>query len=581
MLQFDESYFEPSIVDDFYVKPMVKRAWASQLEVLSVIDQICKRHNIQYFAEYGTLLGAIRHKGFIPWDDDLDIGMMREDYEKFHKFARQELPEGMELLSVRDYEDFDQLLARVVNSRTVNMNPEFLEKYHGCPYCCGVDIFITDRLPRNPEQNEIMYQLMYASGGLARYWKESDEVTADMWESLTAVEKGTGRTIDRTKNIPNQLYNLCEAICMMFQDEDADEVAMAVNLTQNREAYTIPSEYYKSYIEVPFETITIPVPIGYQEILVKRYGPNYMTPIKRWGTHDYPFYKSQEKDLVDYHKVRGMEIPAKYDVMPNPVPNPFWGVTHHRSLAKEQEAASNCGLYELRMEDLADYQEKGLPWRPQGIIVKADLLLQVGVKMIMDSALALGAKYFVIETLNFQNVEELDKELFDAIEELRWTDLNCYIENGFDIDELGNIRRNPYSDTKAISETIGAFNMYCGRDCFKMCLNIGYANVLHQNIRAMIDSIKDGLGLIHMNDNNGVENLKQMPYTFGTGRGAQTTDYTGILQALIRNEFYGGIVMDVDGLWENLPESLQGSYLNLLNSIGRDWTVRIVNERKE
>ena len=66
---------------------MMKRAWAAQLEVLQRIDEVCGKYNIEYFANWGTLLGAIRHKGYIPWDDDLDIGMKRMDYERFLKIA--------------------------------------------------------------------------------------------------------------------------------------------------------------------------------------------------------------------------------------------------------------------------------------------------------------------------------------------------------------------------------------------------------------------------------------------------------------------------------------------------------------
>lgn len=80
MLQFPDSYFEDEVRDGFYVPSMIKRAWATALDVLCEVDRICCKYNIKYYAEWGTLLGAVRHAGFIPWDDDLDIGMMRTDY---------------------------------------------------------------------------------------------------------------------------------------------------------------------------------------------------------------------------------------------------------------------------------------------------------------------------------------------------------------------------------------------------------------------------------------------------------------------------------------------------------------------
>ena len=93
MLEFSDDFFKGEEIDGFYVQPVLKRCWAATMELLSIIDSICKRHGITYFADWGTLLGAIRHKGYIPWDDDMDITMTRINYEKFIKVAPNELPE--------------------------------------------------------------------------------------------------------------------------------------------------------------------------------------------------------------------------------------------------------------------------------------------------------------------------------------------------------------------------------------------------------------------------------------------------------------------------------------------------------
>lgn len=75
----------------------MKRAWAAKLELLQIIIDICNKYDITYFAEYGTLLGAIRHKGFIPWDDDVDIALKRPDYNKLIRVLPSELPNGIAL----------------------------------------------------------------------------------------------------------------------------------------------------------------------------------------------------------------------------------------------------------------------------------------------------------------------------------------------------------------------------------------------------------------------------------------------------------------------------------------------------
>ena len=92
-MEFLDSYFEDEVREGFYVPSLMKRAWAAQMELLEVVQNICDKHQIPLYAEWGTLLGAVRHKGRIPWDDDIDMCMLREDYEKFSKIIDAELPE--------------------------------------------------------------------------------------------------------------------------------------------------------------------------------------------------------------------------------------------------------------------------------------------------------------------------------------------------------------------------------------------------------------------------------------------------------------------------------------------------------
>ena len=79
-MTFSHSFFEDEIRCDFLVPSMVKRTWAAQMEILDDLAGACQKAGLEYFAEWGTLLGTIRHGGFIPWDDDVDICMKRRDY---------------------------------------------------------------------------------------------------------------------------------------------------------------------------------------------------------------------------------------------------------------------------------------------------------------------------------------------------------------------------------------------------------------------------------------------------------------------------------------------------------------------
>lgn len=76
-MDFSTDFYRDEVRCGFYVPTAIKQAWGAELTVLAEIDRICRKHNIKYYAEWGTLLGAIRHGGFIPWDDDMDIVMLR------------------------------------------------------------------------------------------------------------------------------------------------------------------------------------------------------------------------------------------------------------------------------------------------------------------------------------------------------------------------------------------------------------------------------------------------------------------------------------------------------------------------
>ena len=72
-MEVSNSYLEDEVREGFFVPSIMKRAWTVELQVLEEVDKLCQRHGISWFAEWGTLLGAVRHQGFIPWDDDIDV----------------------------------------------------------------------------------------------------------------------------------------------------------------------------------------------------------------------------------------------------------------------------------------------------------------------------------------------------------------------------------------------------------------------------------------------------------------------------------------------------------------------------
>ena len=111
------------------------RVHEANLKLLKEIDRICRKYKIKYMIDSGTLLGAVRHQGFIPWDDDADVIFTRPNYEKFLKVAGRELPEGMTLLrpeDIRGGKVFYDFTTRIIydNSR-VHEDNEQMQFYEG------------------------------------------------------------------------------------------------------------------------------------------------------------------------------------------------------------------------------------------------------------------------------------------------------------------------------------------------------------------------------------------------------------------------------------------------------------------
>ena len=81
-MEYIKDIYRDEIRDGFLVTADRKKIWQVEMELLEVLDRICCRNGLRYFVDYGTLLGAVRHRGFIPWDNDIDVVMMRPDYER-------------------------------------------------------------------------------------------------------------------------------------------------------------------------------------------------------------------------------------------------------------------------------------------------------------------------------------------------------------------------------------------------------------------------------------------------------------------------------------------------------------------
>ena len=297
-MKLTTEFYQDEVRYGFYVPTAIKQAWGAELQILAEIDRICKKYNIRYFAEWGTLIGAVRHGGFVPWDDDLDIGMLREDYECFKEVAKDELPGEFAIHDYATKENHWLFLSRVVNCNQICFEEEHLRKYHNFPYIATVDIFVMDYLYRDEEQEkarceEIKHILAVADQIIEGRMQDS---VREMF--LQELENKYHTKLPRTKNARElgiSLYRLAELQMARVPADESDAVAQIFPwvLKGNR---GLPKKCYDTLVRLPFEEITIPVPADYNTALRYRYG-DYMTIRKVWGGHDYPYFEGQRKNL--------------------------------------------------------------------------------------------------------------------------------------------------------------------------------------------------------------------------------------------------------------------------------------------
>lgn len=131
----------------------LSEVWKAELEILDAIDGFCKRNNLRYSIAYGTMLGAVRHKGFIPWDDDIDIIMPRADYEVLLKAWDVK---GFVLQNKYTNSDFTQNFTKIRKNNTTYIQYEWEKdkKYHKGFF---VDIFPGDKVPTGRIQRKIQF----------------------------------------------------------------------------------------------------------------------------------------------------------------------------------------------------------------------------------------------------------------------------------------------------------------------------------------------------------------------------------------------------------------------------------------
>lgn len=318
MLEFQEDFFEQEVRDGFYISSTMKRVWAAELEVLQKVAEICDRHNIVWYAAYGTLLGAIRHEGFVPWDDDLDIWVKRNDYNRLIQILPEELPPEYEVRSPLLPTGYDQFHT-LVNNGSFSMEEEHLRQYHGCPFSVGLDIFPLDYLPQNDAERDLQKNLVMlatrgaqvASAILRGEYEKADDpawqkqaMQEELWDGIHYLEEICGVKIEhqlieneKWYQVASEFGRWANYFAMMYREEESDCLVPYMDYVR-WQTCRLPKEWFADMYGAAFEDFELPVPCGYEPLLRRIYGA-YGVIHRKTGAHEYPGYTQQLRKLKE------------------------------------------------------------------------------------------------------------------------------------------------------------------------------------------------------------------------------------------------------------------------------------------
>lgn len=242
------------------------------LDILKEVDRVCKKHNILYWLEGGTMLGAVRHRGFIPWDDDLDIAMFRDDYNRFLKIAPQELKENYFLQTHETDSEYPLFFAKVRKDNTSIDSKPFrkLNMHKGI----FVDIFPVDKISEKKFFQYVQYQRI--KWGLL--WNLFIEQKIQTKTTEIIFIKCLRRTVFQIFSMKKEFFHRrMEKILQRYNKKIKGPSWHSSFTAIPSMQWVYKKEWHDSFIEVEFEDMTARIPGGYHELLTHAYG-DYMTP---------------------------------------------------------------------------------------------------------------------------------------------------------------------------------------------------------------------------------------------------------------------------------------------------------------
>lgn len=290
---FIENIDRDEMRNGFLVSSHKKKLWNVQIGLINEFARVCKKHNLRWFAFYGTLLGAARHKGFIPWDDDSDVVMFRDDYEKFKRIARTEIKPPYFVDDWSDYRREDSENTFEDSEMHLPLITREQERHVGWPFCYPQLKLRDSRTamiayPNRPDVNQGIFIDVFPLDAAPPFTDKSQQPKFNAARLLLQtiafpddvrklLAKNTRLIIpaEQLKNFLKQSHKRKVAILENFlrknfsAPEHVDQLR-DWSLIANR--YSYDTADFNDVVYLPFEKIKVPAPVGWEKILTTRYG---------------------------------------------------------------------------------------------------------------------------------------------------------------------------------------------------------------------------------------------------------------------------------------------------------------------
>lgn len=289
-----EDFLKEEIRDEYLVTIERKKIWAIVLDLIIEFDKVCKKHNIRYYLDGGSLLGAIRHGGFIPWDDDIDVTMPREDYNRFITLGGEFCHPYFMQTPYSDPKCYYSFV-KIRNSNTTALSQMF--KYQGFNQGIWISIFPLDKFSLNSVCRDAYSRIGELTFDLSTYMRMSNP---------NLDEKNKKRVLNYSGKRPLETYEEIQHLASQFNNTDTPYWGTLVLTIRDFQRKALPIKSYEVECYHKFENIELPIPQGYDDVLRQEYG-DYMQlpPIGDRGGHgDEIMFDSEKsyKELLDGEK---------------------------------------------------------------------------------------------------------------------------------------------------------------------------------------------------------------------------------------------------------------------------------------